>query len=62
MTTTVQILLTVPPTETVGVTDTTTLRAYKVETIIIYDDTLEDITTVIPTIRYIYLPLVMRNF
>jgi hypothetical protein len=27
-----------------------------------YHDTLEDITTVIPTIRYIYLPLVMRNF
>ena len=62
MTATVQIILTVPLTETVGVTDTTTLRAYKVETIIKDDDTLEDITTVIPTIRYIYLPLVMRNF
>jgi hypothetical protein len=60
MTATVQIILTVPLTETVGVTDTTTLRAYKVETIIMYDDTLEDITTIVP--RFIYLPLVMRNF
>ncbi len=60
MTTTVQILLTVPPTETLGVTDTTTLSAYKVETIILYSDMLQDITTVVP--RFIYLPLVMRNF
>ncbi len=62
MTTTVQIKLTVPLTETVGVNDTTTLTASKVETIILYSDTLADITTVIPTIRYIYLPLVMRNY
>ncbi len=61
MTTTVQIVLTVPLTETVGVTDTTTFVATGVDTIVMYSDYLEDITTVIPTTRFIYLPLVMRN-
>ncbi|HOT90165.1 MAG TPA: hypothetical protein PLJ78_02275 [Anaerolineae bacterium] len=62
MTTTVQIVLTVPLTETVGVTDTTMLVANGVDTIKLYSDYLEDVTTVIPTIRYIFLPVVMRNF
>ncbi|HQE91566.1 MAG TPA: hypothetical protein PLH19_01525 [Anaerolineae bacterium] len=59
MTTTIQISLTIPFTETGGVTDTTTLTAYKVETILQYSDSLEDITTV--ALRTLYLPLVMRN-
>lgn len=62
LTTTVQIVLTVPLAETVGVTDTATLVANGVDTIVLYSDYLEDITTVIPTIRHIYLPLVMRGF
>ena len=62
MTTTVQIVLTIPLTETAGVTDTTTLVANGVDTIVMYNDYLEDITTVLPTMHYIYLPLVMRNF
>ncbi|MGC9395498.1 MAG: glycoside hydrolase family 113 [Anaerolineae bacterium] len=62
MTTTVQIVLTIPLTETAGVTDTTTLVANGVDTIVMYSDSLEDITTVLPTTRFIYLPLVMRNF
>lgn len=62
MTTTVHIVLTIPLTETAGVTDTTTLVANGVDTIVMYSDSLEDITTVLPTARFIYLPLVMRNF
>ncbi|MBN2392007.1 MAG: hypothetical protein JXR84_14865 [Anaerolineae bacterium] len=62
MTTTVQIVLTIPLTETAGVTDTTTLVANGVDTIVMYSDYLEDITTVLPSMQYIYLPLVMRNF
>ena len=48
MTTTVQIVLTIPLTETAGVTDTTTLLAEGVDTIKLYWDNLEDITTVLP--------------
>ncbi|HNT75247.1 MAG TPA: hypothetical protein PKH77_09530 [Anaerolineae bacterium] len=62
MTTTVQIELTVPLTETVGVSDTTTLVASGLETLVMYSDSLEDITTVAPATRYIYLPLVMRSY
>lgn len=62
MTTTVQVVLTIPLTETVGVTDTTTLTANGVDTIVMYSDYLEDITTVLPSVYRIYLPLVLRNY
>lgn len=60
MTTTVQVVVTVPITESVWVTDTTTLIASGVDTIVMYNDSLQDFT-IIPPMR-IYLPLVLRAF
>lgn len=60
-TTTVQVVLTVPPTETVGITDTTTIVATSLSQPE-HTDSLEDITTVLSGTRYIYLPLIMRSY
>ncbi len=51
MTTTVQIVLTIPLTETVGVTDTTTLVATGVGDIAAYSDSLEDTTLVVEQVE-----------
>ncbi len=60
MTTTVQVVVTVPITESVWVTDTTTVIASGVDTIVMYNDSLQDFT-IIPPIR-VFLPLILRAF
>jgi len=61
VTTTVQVILTVPPTEMAGVVDTTTVTATSLSQPQ-YFDTLMDLTTVLPGETFVYLPLVMRGY
>lgn len=60
MTTTVQVQLTVPPTETIGMTDTTEVVATLL-TQTQYFDTLTDVTEVVEVPFTVYLPVILRD-